>query len=126
MSEEKNIEVKIEKVDIIEDEAPHKAENGRTWKEEFEMAGSELGDFLKKAFHEVTVRRVIVKNKNGRVLLDIPAAVGAIGLIPPLLLWTAGITAVAVLTNCSVTVVRDAKEEVETETEERAEEAPAV
>lgn len=121
--EENEVELKIEKVEIIEDEMPHKAEDGRTWQEEFEMAGSELADFLKKASREVTARRIVVTNKHGRTLLDIPIAVGAIGLIPPLLIWTAGLTALALLASCKVRIEHAAPPEIEGNGP--AEEAPA-
>ena len=98
------IETRLENIDIIEEEA---AENeGKTWQEEVEVAGKDLADFVKKMYHEVTVRRIIVKNKDGRVLLDIPAAVGALGFLPPLFVWSAIAVGAAVLTNCSVTLER--------------------
>ncbi len=104
--DEKNLEMKIEKVDIVEDEKAGGDESTRTWQEEFQVAGGELVDFLKKVMHEVNVRRITVKNRHGRVILDIPAAVGAFGLLPPLFMWTVVAFGVAVVTNCSVTIER--------------------
>ena len=113
MAENMEYETKMENVDIVQDEG---IDEGKSWQEEFEVAGSELAGFLKKMVHEVTVRRIIVKNKDGRVLLDIPAAVGALGFLPPLFVWSAVAVGAAVLTNCSVTLERvepkpDTKEE---------------
>lgn len=103
MTENMEYETKMENVDIVQDEG---MDDGKTWQEEFEVAGGELAGFVKKMYHEVTVRRIIVKNKDGRVLLDIPAAVGALGFLPPLFVWSAVAVGAAVLTNCSVTLER--------------------
>ena len=104
--EEKDLEMNIEKVEVIEDEKEATADEETSWREEFEVAGGELADFLGRILREVNVRRIIVKNKHGRTLLDIPVAVGAIGLLPPLLMWSAIAVGAAVLTNCSVTIER--------------------
>ena len=108
--EGKDFETDVEKVDIVQDEETGSAKNGKSWREEFEVAGGELAGFLSKVMREVNVRRIIVRNSSGRKLLDIPVAVGAIGLLPPLIMWSAIAVGAAVLTNCSVTIVRVEKD----------------
>lgn len=122
---EQEYETKIEKVDIVEDEKPGEGgeeKESRAWREEFQVAGGELVDFLKKMTREATVRRIIVRNKHGRTLLDIPVAVGAVGLLPPLLMWSALAFGAAVLTSCSVTIER--VDHVPAEKESEAEAPP--
>jgi hypothetical protein len=64
--------------------------------EELKIAGHELKDAVKKLLHEGNVRRVVVKNGEGRVLLDMPLAAGLAGaLFMPVLTAIAGIVALA-------------------------------
>jgi hypothetical protein len=62
----------------------------RTLSEEIELAGHEVVDFVQHLVAEGNARRVIVRNKEGRVLLEVPltgAAVvgGAVALAAPVL-----------------------------------------
>ena len=52
-------------------------ENTRT--EEFEFSGDMLVAKIKELLHEGNIRRVIIKNEEGRVLIDIPLSVGVLG-----------------------------------------------
>ncbi len=116
----KKKEKKVEEIEevvrvVIEEETENTAateEEGRSWTEEFEVAGGELISFLQTLYTEVNVRRIMVKSSSGRTLLDIPVAVGLVGFFPPLLLYTAVALGAAVLTNCTITVERvETKEE---------------
>jgi hypothetical protein len=52
--------------------------------EEFQFSGDTLLAKIKEIVHEGNVRRVILKNEEGRVLIDIPLTVGVVGtLIAP-------------------------------------------
>ncbi|HET9449063.1 MAG TPA: DUF4342 domain-containing protein [Steroidobacteraceae bacterium] len=52
--------------------------------EEFQFSGDTLLAKVKEIVHEGNVRRVILKNEDGRVLIDIPLTVGVVGtLIAP-------------------------------------------
>ncbi|MEM9773608.1 MAG: DUF4342 domain-containing protein [Chloroflexota bacterium] len=103
---------KAEKPEVIEvTEEDVKAEDtGRTWTEEFEMAGGEVKNFLKTVWTEGNVRRVIVRNEQGDTIVNIPVAVGALGLIPPLTGPVVAITVVgavvALATKCKIAVER--------------------
>jgi hypothetical protein len=60
---------------------------------------------VKELLHEGNVTKIIVKDEQGKLLLEIPATVGVIGtLLAP---WLAALGAIAAIaTNCTVTVVR--------------------
>jgi len=64
--------------------------------EEFKVSGAGLKAKLKEVLRKGTVRRVVIKNAQGRTVLDIPLAAGIVGaaLFP---LWAAigGIAALA-------------------------------
>jgi len=64
--------------------------------EEFEATSDNLIGEIKKIIHEGNVRRVIVRAKDGRELLNFSLTVGVIGLIwAPLLLAIGGIVGLA-------------------------------
>ena len=74
--------------------------------EEFKVKGDKLKDKLKELIREGNVRRIVLKNPKGRVLLDMPLNAGVVGfaLVP---FWAA-VAAVAVLaTDYTVAVERD-------------------
>lgn len=74
--------------------------------EEFKVKGEQLKDRLKELIREGNVRRVILKNPNGRVLLDMPLNAGVVGLA--LAPFWAAVAAVAVLaTDYTVAIERD-------------------
>lgn len=67
----------------------------RTRSEEFQFSGDTLLSKIKELIHAGNIRRVIIKNEDGRVLIDIPLTFGIVGtLIAPQL---AAIGAVAAL-----------------------------
>lgn len=74
--------------------------------EEIKVTGARLMSKLKELIHEGNVRRVVLKNPDGRVLLDMPLNAGLAGAA--LLPFWAAVGAVAVLaTDYSVLVERD-------------------
>lgn len=102
-------EIKIEEEDLDDEQ-----ENGETeekdWSEEFKVAGDELVETVKRLFNEVGVRRIVVKTKDDRVLLELPVVLGVAGII----ILPAALSAVAliaaVITECSIIVERVEKE----------------
>ena len=46
--------------------------HGKTIKEEFEVKASELVDKVKAFIHEGNVRRIIVKDQDGKTLMEFP------------------------------------------------------
>jgi len=74
--------------------------------EEFQFSGDSLLAKMKEILHEGNVRRVVIKNEDGRVLLDLPLTIGVVGtLVAPVL---AVIGAIATLiTRGSIVIERD-------------------
>jgi len=78
----------------------------KTRTEEFQVDGDKLIARIKELVHEGNVRNVVIKNEEGRVLMDIPLTLGVVGaLLAPQL---AAIGAVAALiTKSTIIVERD-------------------
>lgn len=54
--------------------------------EEFQFSGDTLLAKFKEILHEGNVRRIVIKNESGRVLLDLPLTIGVVGtLVAPVL-----------------------------------------
>ena len=53
-------------------EEPRKPKNQRDWVEEMEVAGSELVERVKDLVAEGNVRRLIIRNANDEVLIEVP------------------------------------------------------
>jgi predicted O-methyltransferase YrrM len=71
--------------------------------EEFRVDGEELLSRIKKLVHDGNIRRVIIKNKDGKIMLEIPMTFGVVGaLIAPQL---AAIGAIAALLTEATVVV---------------------
>ena len=71
--------------------------------EEFRVEGEKLIAKIKELFHEGNVRRVIIKDKDGKTIMEIPVTLGVVGvLIAPQL---AAIGAIAALLTEATIVV---------------------
>lgn len=74
-------------------------------REEFSVSADNLIERVKNLLHEGNVTRIIVKDEAGKVLLEIPATVGVVGVV--LVPWLAALGAIAALaTNCKMIVER--------------------
>ena len=74
-------------------------------REEFTVSGSDLVDRVRDLLHEGNVTRVIVKDENGKTLLEIPATIGVIGTV--LVPWLAALGVIAALAmKCKIVVER--------------------
>jgi hypothetical protein len=81
-------------------------ENVRT--EEFKVSGDMILSKIKELAHEGNIRRVILKNEEGRTLIDIPLTVGVVGvLVAPQL---AALGAIAALLTRGTIVVEKIEE----------------
>jgi len=49
--------------------------------EEFQVRGDMLIAKIKELLHEGNIRRVVIKNEEGRTLIDIPLTIGVVGAI---------------------------------------------
>lgn len=48
-------------------------------KEEFKLNGAEVVDKIKELIHEGNIRRIILKNDEGKTLIEIPLTLGLVG-----------------------------------------------
>ena len=72
-------------------------------KEEFKVSGEDVVKKVKELIKEGNIRRLIIKNEEGKTLVEFPLTVGVVGaaLVP---MW-AGIGAIAALvTKCIIVV----------------------
>jgi len=77
--------------------------------EEFRVNGEELLSRVKQLVHEGDIRRIVIKNKEGRTVMEIPLTLGVVGtLIAPTL---AAVGAVAALVSEATVVIEKADAE---------------
>lgn len=75
--------------------------------EEFSINTDDLVKKVKELLHEGNVTRIIVRDEQGGLLLDIPVTAGLIGVV--IAPWLAALGAIAALvTRCRITVERKA------------------
>ena len=73
--------------------------------EEFSINGDELLAKVRELVHEGDVRRIILKNEDGKVLIEIPLTFGVVGAL--LLPVAAAVGAIAALASrCTIVVER--------------------
>jgi len=75
----------------------------KTRTEEFAISGEKLVATVKKLVHQGNIRRITIKNNEGKSLIDIPLSIGVVGAL--LLPTLAAIGAIAALvTECTIVV----------------------
>jgi hypothetical protein len=80
----------------------------KTRTEEFKVSGDVLIAKIKELVHKGNIRRIAIKNEEGRVLIDIPLTLGVVGvLLAPQL---AAIGAIAALITHAIIVVEKVEE----------------
>lgn len=94
---------------VIEALVDAEGSNQSTWTEEFSVRSSEVMDKVKELIHEGNVNRIRVKH-DGRTLVEIPVAIGAIGAVVLPQLAALGVL-VAVFKRCTIEVVRTGEED---------------
>jgi hypothetical protein len=83
----------LDQVDCINTEITMSDKSTRS--EEFQFSGDTLLGKIKEIIHAGNIRRIIIKNEDGRSLIDIPLTLGVVGtLLAPQL---AAIGAIAAL-----------------------------
>ena len=71
--------------------------------EEFKLSGDKLVAKVKELVREVNIRRIVIKNEEGKTLIDIPLTVGVVGaLVAPQLAALGAIA--ALITHGSIVV----------------------
>lgn len=74
--------------------------------EEFKINGEELIAKVKQLVREGNVRRIIIKNKEGKSLVELPLTIGVVGTVIAPALAAVGAIA-ALVTECTLVVERD-------------------
>ncbi len=90
-------------------ELEERSKTGTKWTEEFSVRSTEVIDKVKELIREGNVNKIRVKHE-GRVLAEIPVALGAIGAVVLPQLAALGVL-VAVFKRCTIEVVRQDPEE---------------
>lgn len=80
--------------------------SSKSRKEEFKVNGEELLAKVKEIIREGNVRRLIIKDKDGKVMIEIPLTIGVVGIVLAPVLAAVGAIA-ALVTECSIVVERE-------------------
>ncbi len=78
-----------------------KRKNSKT--EEYKVSGDQIVKKVKQLIKEGNARRIIIKNENNEVMMEIPLTIGAVGAIFAPILAAVGALA-ALMTNCTIIV----------------------
>jgi hypothetical protein len=108
-----------ESEEIPVDEEVMDAKNGSeksSTSEEYVVKGEELVEKAKELAREAGVRRIVVRNKDGKTLIEIPMVLGVAGiaLLPA---WSALALIAALVTECTIVVVKSEKAPAEADAE---------
>lgn len=77
--------------------------------EEFKISGEDIMAKLKKLVNEGNVRKIMVKDKKGKIIAEFPLTVGVVGaLLVPVLAAVGAIVALA--SECIISVEREVDE----------------
>ncbi len=74
--------------------------------EEFKIKGEDLVDKFKQLIQEGNIRKIIIKNKEEKSIIEIPLTIGVVGTVVAPALAAVGAIA-ALVTECTITVVRE-------------------
>jgi hypothetical protein len=93
-------------------------ENEHTFTEQIEIAASDLVDRTKELIEEGNVRRIIIRNEDDEVLMEVPLTAGvvvggAVTIVAPVLAALGALA--ALLTHVKIEVVRERKDETDAE-----------
>lgn len=77
----------------------------KTKKESFTVSGEDLLKKIKELINEGNIRRIIIKNKSGKTMIELPLSIGVVGAVLAPMLAAVGAIA-ALVTECTITVDR--------------------
>jgi hypothetical protein len=83
------------------------ASNKKTAEQTFHVKGEQLLEKVKELLKEGNIRRISIKDKKGKTLVEFPLTVGVVGAVFAPVLVAVGALA-ALVTECSITVQREA------------------
>jgi hypothetical protein len=101
------------------------SEEKRTFVEEIELEGRQMLDRIKELIQEGNVRRLIIRDGNGKFVLEVPLTVGVVAggvfaLSTPV--WAALGTLAALVARVKIEVVREVDEDEEMAVEDAGDE----
>jgi hypothetical protein len=79
----------------------------KQYNEEFKVESADLVDKIKQLIQEGNIRRISIKNKEGKSIIEIPLTFGVVGVVMIPVLAAVGAVA-ALVTECTITVEREA------------------
>jgi hypothetical protein len=81
-------------------------EQTRTRTEQFKVSGQEVVSKLKELVHQGNIRKIVLKNDQGKTLVEFPLTVGVVGaaLLP---IWAAIGTIAALVANLTIVVEKE-------------------
>lgn len=82
---------------------PASSQNQNTRTEEFKVSGGELLNKVKELLHEGNIRRIILKDEQGKTFMELPLTVGIVGVALVPVLAALG-TIAALVTNMTIVV----------------------
>lgn len=87
------------------DTSANPQKQGRSYTEEFKVSGEAVLSKVRELVHEGNVRRITIKNDDGKTLIEIPLTLGVIGtvLLP---VWAAIGAIAALAANLTIAVER--------------------
>ena len=74
--------------------------------EEFKVSGEQLLAKLKDLLHQGNIRRVVIKDKDGKVLIEFPLSIGVVGFVLAPTLAAVGAIA-ALVTEATIIVEKE-------------------
>lgn len=74
--------------------------------EEYQVSGESLVAKVKELVHEGNIRRIIIKDEEGKTLIEVPLTLGVVGavLLP---VWAAIGAIAALVANCTIVVEKE-------------------
>ncbi len=81
----------------------------KTTQEEFKVNGEDLLRKVKELINEGNIRRIIIKNKEGKSIAEFPLSIGVVGAVLAPILAAVG-TIAALVTECTIVVEREIEE----------------
>ncbi|HMI09874.1 MAG TPA: DUF4342 domain-containing protein [Candidatus Saccharimonadales bacterium] len=79
--------------------------NEKQTQEEFRVKGEDLLAKVKQLVNEGNVRRIIIKDKENKTLIEVPLTIGVVGIVLAPVLAAVGAIA-ALVTECTIIVER--------------------
>jgi hypothetical protein len=79
--------------------------NETSAQEEFSLKGEEILAKVKQLIDEGNVRRIIIKDKDGKTLIEVPLTIGVVSIVLAPVLTAIGAIA-ALITECTMIVER--------------------